>query len=592
MDIGDEHLWKILVQDIEQIMEDYQYPDLGRAFQHWAAINVLGLSDDDVEDEIKGTMTRDYGIDYFNVNEDGCVVEILQAKFSGDFSTGVSSDDLSMFFEVPDRLMNGNGSSSFQVRQASYRDAIAKKFTTKLFFVVTGTLTAANIDEINRKTQHLPEYVEFECLEIKDLLGLIGNRNSKQCSLKVLPGEIFISHPANGQIKKMVATVQAKELKKIYDQIGATTLFSVNPRYFLGGKISKGIVETLQQCPERMWHYNNGISAVCKDFRYDEMSNTLIIENIKIVNGCQTVTTLAKHKGTLPSDATIMLRISEVDSKDFSEKISANTNTQNRIRDADKWSDKPPLIILESKFKQHYRDRFFWERKKGSLKSIDSKERCKYTKGGLKKLRVLENVTAARLKLAFRFEAPHMSIQASEAKIFSISLFSKIYDGADPLDFIFPNIFWYLLSKIKADTSTDTSDGSLLHVRIGMYYVVAMIGKIFRSLPNHKSDAFTRGILNAVDDPDLKSIDDLTSKLRLFVKAIAVDLESVLDNNKRSLSDYTPSELRDELRGGVLERLYKERKNFMTRLGKDPDLFVQDLEKIFGDSGSNSYQNY
>ena len=97
---------------------------------------------------------------------------------------------------------------------------------------------------------------------------------------------------------------------------------------------------------------------------------------------------------------------------------------------------------------------------------MDLKERREYSKNGLKKLRVLENVTSARLKIAFMLGEPHTSIQASETKIFSepdgngssdeTSLFLKIYKNADPSDFILPNIFWHLLNKIKSDAPCQT----------------------------------------------------------------------------------------------------------------------------------------
>lgn len=591
MEAGDAELQKILLCDLEQLKEVFEYPDLGRAFQHWVADYVLGLSDDDIEDELKGALGRDCGIDYFNVNEDGRIVEIVQAKFSEDFGANIPHSELDAFFQVPDKLKHNVGvGSGFEERHRRYIGAIDRDFEVKLYLIVAGRLSDINIQEIKLAESKLPPNIKFELLESEDLLGLVGNRNSQACKMKLVDDESFISTQADGQVKKVVATVSAKELKKIYDFIKPTTLFSMNPRHFLGkGSVAKGIVKTLEDEPEKIWHYNNGISAVCDDFSHDRESNTLTIHNLKIVNGCQTVTTIAKYKGVIPDDATLMIRISKVDDPEFLKNISTYTNTQNRIHASDLWSGHKSLEKLDKKFEQ-YCGRFFWERKKGSLNSMDRKESLPYRKAKLKKLRVIENVTAARLKMAFHLELPHMSIQVSEAKIFSddyvdsprgrMHLFSEIYDKVEPIDFILPNIFWYLLNKLKARTDKNTSHGMLLHVRIGQYYIMAVIGKLLRSMNPGSRDRFTQMIVDSVDS-DIDVLYELEGKLEPLAKGIAAELETVLSNNEQRLTDYAPTGLRDALKKEpVFKSLYTKREKYMTVHSEKQDLFIQDLEAL------------
>ena len=51
-----EDLRRVLVEEVRHIRDDHSYPDLGRAFQHWSAANVLGVEDKDVGDELEGAM--------------------------------------------------------------------------------------------------------------------------------------------------------------------------------------------------------------------------------------------------------------------------------------------------------------------------------------------------------------------------------------------------------------------------------------------------------------------------------------------------------------------------------------------------------
>lgn len=586
MTATDDELRDSLINDLEQLKETFEYPDLGRAFQHWVADTVLGLPDSDIEDELNGTLSSDHGIDYFNVDEDGHVVKIIQAKFSKDFEASIPRGEIDAFFQILDKLEHNLGRGHFEERHKLYIDAKNRGFDVKLYIIVAGKLTDDNRQVIALAENKLPANVTFELLEREYLLGLVGKRNSRTCTIKLVDGESFINAQSGDQVEKVVASVSAKELKNIYELIPPTTLFSINPRHFLGGTISKGIDKTLHDDPQKIWHYNNGVSAVCDHFSYDRESNTLTVENLKIVNGCQTVTTIAKHKGIISDDTTLLMRISKVKDPDFLQKISTYTNAQNAIHSSDQWSNHTSLTKLEKKF-ESYRGKFFWEKKKGSFNFLEREEQRQYRKNKLGKLRVINNVTAARLKMAFQLELPHMSIKVGEKTIFSddtvdtpnghIRLFFELYEHADPKDFIIPNIFWYLLNRLKKKTDKTTSHGMLLHVQIGRYYIMSVIGKLLRDATHYN---FENKIMNSVES-DLV-LDKLEDKIERLTKGLTVALETVLSNNEEHLKDYAPTGLRDKLKSDRFLQLYRQRQKDMNVHGHRQDLFIQDLEELLG----------
>lgn len=578
----------VVLDEVRQLKDDYCYPDLGRAFQHWSAVNVLGLGNEEVAAEMEGSQAQDAGIDYMHVDDDELTVNILQTKFSDKFNTNISNEDLSSFFSTPDRLNNGyRGNSAFRERRAQYADAMSRGFKTNLIFIATGDLTDTNRDEIQRRKAGLAAKMKFDCLENKDLPALIGNPPSRSCKMGVVEDEIFVGKSQDMGTKKAVATIRCSELARICKEIGSTTLFSANPRKYLGSSpTSRRIKETLEKEPERLWHYNNGVSAVCKSFEYDEQDRSLKIENFKIVNGCQTVTTFANQK-LMSEHATVLLRISEVLDDGFLLAISANTNHQQLVKAADLNSNKEELKFLEKKFKEY--PGFFWERKRGDFRELDYKTRSKYTKENRKKLYVIDNDTAARLKLAFGLSLPHLSITLAQTKIFSddeigeyeLRPFDDIYGNAEPKDFILPNIFLHLIKKLDVGHNQDSE--RLVEIALGRYYVIAMIGEILQHMQDEKRDRLETQIIKAATDYDETAMAELSANIQSLVKWMADALPRILDHAKPvSLHQYAPTGLRDKLKDkNVLSKLCMDRQSLVSFYGEEIDPFERKLTQTF-----------
>ena len=592
MDTESESLRTALVEEVARIKDEHTYPDLGRAFQHWSAVNVLGIEDKHVADELEDAMGTDGGIDYFHVNDKNKTVEIVQAKFSEEPHAHVEQKAILEFYEIPRKLLfdTSDRGSRFQEQQKQYKKSIEKKYSTRLLFVTTASLSESTKNIMAMKDQNLSSDTTFECFEIKDLIAYVGNPLSPPCKLRVIKNECFVGDPTDAQIKRMVSTVPAFELKKVCESIGVSTLFSLNPRSFLGANaISKAIKETIDEQPERLWHYNNGISAICKHFDYDEETGIVSIENLKIVNGCQTMTTIYMMKD-VDENARLVLRLSETDDTAFSEKISKYTNKQNSIKSPDLLSNHPYLVNLEKQFGKY--DKFFFERKKGQEQTINNPVHSK------KALYVIKNVDAARLKLAYSLGSPHLSMQLSEASIFRHNqhgsnepgLFSDLYKDADPRDFIVAQVFYYLAAAIKKSAgknaaNTDDADNKnvrfLLKYKIGQYYVIGLIGKILRSLNVNTRNAIIDAIVDSAIEYDSAVMDKISGELANLVVWAAHEMPDVVgDDAGKPLHEQKMYYLRDPLRkDNKLPALYHKREGF-TKYAGGSDLFARNLSKI------------
>ena len=570
MEMKTESLRTTLVEEVEHIKDDHTYPDLGRAFQHWSAVNILGIADGVVAAKLDDAMGADGGIDYFHVDDHTKTIEIIQAKFSEGEGAHIDKKQILEFYEIPRQLLikKAKQNSRFQDMQRQYEKLKKKKYATRLLFITTANLSESAKSTVTSKNFEMPNDTTFECIELKDLIAYVGNPRSPPCRLELNKDECFIGAPCGLQTKRLVSTVPASELKNICDFIGIPTLFSLNPRSSLGANaISKDIKDTIEKQPERLWHYNNGISATCERFNYDKETGVVRIENLKVVNGCQTVTTIARMKD-VNSGAGLVLRLSETADTSFSEKISEYTNKQTRIKSADLLSNHPYLINLEKRFKRH--GKFFFERKKGQKSGIHTK----------KTLYVIKNVDAARLKMAYGLGRPDLSMQLPESSIFKLdpddpdesSLFSDIYKSSDPRDFIIPAIFYYLLGVIKKDMgqiNLETNDDDkndvifLLKYKIGRYYVLGMVGEIFRSMSSSSKGKVVNAIISNATKYDDKTMNKIYGELLNLVKWIAHEMTDVIGNsNGKPLHKQNMYYLRDPLcKDNRLPKLYHKRQS-------------------------------
>jgi hypothetical protein len=147
-------------------------------------------------------------------------------------------------------------------------------------------------------------------------------------------------------IKSFYGQVSAADVAGWYDSF-YPRLFAPNLRMFLGATdVNDGIQDTLRTEPDSFWYFNNGITALCRSITKKPIggssrdSGTFECKGVSIVNGAQTVGSIANANATHPAEvaqARVQIRFISLDEcpEDFASQITRYANTQNRIERRD-----------------------------------------------------------------------------------------------------------------------------------------------------------------------------------------------------------------------------------------------------------------
>ncbi len=138
--------------------------------------------------------------------------------------------------------------------------------------------------------------------------------------------------------------VKAKDLAELYTRHGLR-LVDRNIRVFKGKTdVNEGIKDTLTNEPQKLFYFNNGLTAHCDRFHVEHVDRGNVrMKRVKaygfsVVNGAQTLGSLghvAHVAGDISEEATVLVRLISlmncVDDVAFGEQITRNSNFQNQI---------------------------------------------------------------------------------------------------------------------------------------------------------------------------------------------------------------------------------------------------------------------
>lgn len=185
-------------------------------------------------------------------------------------------------------------------------------------------------------------------------------------------------------LETLLAVVPGSMLAGIYRKHGGRVL-EANVRSFLSARVNvnKGIRGTIQQEPEMFLAYNNGIAATASEVTVTNTANGLAltaVRDLQIVNGGQTTASLfyvEKNDGGDLSEVFVQMKLIVVEEQQAAAlvpKISRYANTQNRVSEADFFSnhafhvrmeDKSRRILTPAKAGIAYQTKWFYERTRG-----------------------------------------------------------------------------------------------------------------------------------------------------------------------------------------------------------------------------------
>ena len=232
-------------------------------------------------------------------------------------------------------------------------------------------------------------------------------------------------------------------LARIYSEYGAR-LLEQNVRTFLQarGKVNKGIQNTLKQEPEMFFAYNNGLTATASGVEIstnaEGVETITLIKNLQIVNGGQTTASMLyardKDKTDL-SEVFIQVKLSVISEERIDEvvpKISRFANTQNRVSEADFFSNHPFHVRVEEfsrrvsappKDGQFAQSKWFYERARGQYKDgqaylSDAKRKQFLTE--FPRQQMLTKTDLAKYEVSFS-RKPHIVSQGAQKNFISFA---------------------------------------------------------------------------------------------------------------------------------------------------------------------------
>ena len=252
--------------------------------------------------------------------------------------------------------------------------------------------------------------VEYHIWDINRLYQLAESKSGKEDIIINLleytnAGLACLPASKTEEYTAYLCNIPGKLLAELYNSYGGR-LLEGNVRSFLQtkGKVNKGIRNTILNAPDMFFAYNNGIAATASNIELSENNGSLFITEItalQIVNGGQTTASLAmallKDKRDDSEEKLkriyVPMKLSVVSPEKAQElipNISRYANSQNKVSEADLWSNHPFHIRMETISRRivapavdgkQYGTHWYYERANGQYKQ----ETYKATDAGRKR---------------------------------------------------------------------------------------------------------------------------------------------------------------------------------------------------------------
>jgi hypothetical protein len=304
---------------------------------------------------------QDKQIDAITIEEgtDEATVYITQVKNEDSFSSNRIihiRNGLQWLFEKSSVDINSLTNIKFRDKIKAFRETQSNlgpsNINIKVAYITNG-LTSELSDECRQEIKTITDsydndtyaYFTFDVIGSSELVDIINSQERKNkkinCDIKIIydtNNPSLIKYHSQG-LKGIICSATAKEIATVVDNDKNGFVFDLNIRKYLGklGGVNKDILNTCtnSNLSNLFWFLNNGVTIVCDkvDPIQDADDPKVKIENMQIVNGCQTATSLASalRDGHLQPDTKLLLRIYETKDLELVDKIVLTTNNQNKI---------------------------------------------------------------------------------------------------------------------------------------------------------------------------------------------------------------------------------------------------------------------
>ncbi len=357
------NLYKSTIEDrVNKIAESFD-GDTHVAFLRLIFYLVTGHGYDELEPEDMVDGHGEYQIDCLHIDtssDSRAVVTIIQATFSESLSSTrliKLHTGLDYLFEQPKAKYATLSNTTLRDRIQDFRDLRAEILPSNIRI----QCYYASLGDPSKAAGEFPEQVSriksdygaaagefvFEVLGPNEIYERLNQRERRGIKVHEKLAIIYDQNKANllehsiAGVSGVICTVTADEVARIVNE--HPTVFDENLRRFLGfgGAVNQDIRDSSasEEDAPLFWFLNNGITIVCDDFDIvKDFDNPFIdIENLQIVNGCQTSTTLAKTKAKdeLQTSTKVLVRVFKTRSTNLASRLVVTTNNQNKITSRD-----------------------------------------------------------------------------------------------------------------------------------------------------------------------------------------------------------------------------------------------------------------
>lgn len=418
-----DKMYEQIKSDIVQEYYKTNFPNDGQRFIAWYLRNIHNL---DIV-EAKSCITDGAGdkqIDAIYIDDANEIAYIIQGKFYSGETVDAEPlrEVLSSWAQIRDLAkLQESANEKLKIKINELSKAIDDSYEICFELITTSALTdsAKNDLEVFRKLLSDNDdisaniiVVDNDTLQFRYSEALNKSRPYINHSFALEDGKYMVLE-VNGA-KAAILALPLKECIKI-PGIKDQSLFRKNVRQSLGNsnKVNKGIAKTLKTNSGDFFFLHNGVTAICSKLTID--GNTLIVKELNVVNGCQSLTTIYSCSEAVKNsdNAYIMFRFYEISDAEKADRISTCTNSQSAVKARDLRSNDKSVLAIKKAYEQYYTDGYFIT-KRGEI--VDS---VKYNTN-----HVVNLTDLGKQLVAWHSQRP--TISYSETKIFD-KYFDQIF---------------------------------------------------------------------------------------------------------------------------------------------------------------------
>ena len=343
------NMYDKIAQELKQPFYTQNFPNDGQRFVAWYLHRVLLLDMHETRAAITDGQD-DKQIDAIVV-EDGedRRIRIIQGKFIKNSIIDASPlrEVLSAWTRLKDiPKLQIECSGKLAERLEAMREAVEDDYDVEFELLTTGELTEAAKTDFDAFKDTMSAdngfgagltLVDSNLIETRLLEAEQKDLPELTASLEIDTAKTLITEEGGYKvILSIVPLSQCIKLPGISDQ----KLFRRNVRQSLGinNKVNKAMRNSIVSPEKRpyFFFFHNGITALCSKATLSEDKKKLTLQNIAVVNGWQSLSTIFSTSGKVASNAenkggSVLFRFYEIPQFDLGEAISINTKTKSKL---------------------------------------------------------------------------------------------------------------------------------------------------------------------------------------------------------------------------------------------------------------------